>query len=331
MGSVDDAVDAHRETVRVLARPGGPLSPDSLHSSTHNPVWFDDGDPTRQRRALHRRLLEEYTAAHPGARDERRAIVLAGPPGAGKSTVLAEVLGVDAPGWVRIDADEFKRALLREAIADGSYESFIKPEQVKAREADGEPFYPLELASLVHEESSLLALRLRDNLSAQGTNVVIDTVLSNPEKAEQLGVLLARQKYEVEVIDVEVPFELSAARIASRWRQSYEEALEHADGLGGRWVPSEYAREVFAGAGGQSRSEESAFRLAQTCSAVVRYRVFRTPAAEAPRVLDVELGRFEVGGALLTREAAATMRIARAGTKYVTRPHGGSADRDFGR
>jgi len=174
--------------------------------------------------------------------------VLAGPPGAGKSTVLrTEVLGADQAAWLTIDADEFKRALLREAIADGSYDAFIKPAQVKQREAAGERFFPLELASLVHEESSMLAKRLQREAIAEGTNVVIDTVLSKPDQAVSLGERFAAAGYTVEVVDVEVPFELSAARIEKRWHESYEEALETGDGLGGRWVPSEYAREVFFG------------------------------------------------------------------------------------
>lgn len=45
--------------------------------------------PERDR--LHRRLLEEARAEYPAARAERRAIVLAGPPGAGKPTVLTHV------------------------------------------------------------------------------------------------------------------------------------------------------------------------------------------------------------------------------------------------
>jgi len=248
MGSRDDAVAAHRETVRVLARPGGPLSPESPHASTHNPAWFTGAQTTAVRDELHDRLIAEYRAAHSAARDERRAIVLAGPPGAGKSTVLTEVLGEDAPGWVRVDADEFKRALLRE------------------------------------------------------------------------------------VIDVEVPFGLSAARIASRWRESYEDALEHADGLGGRWVPSEYAREVFAGAHGRSRPEESAARLAQTCPAVMRYRVFRTLTPETDRVLEVDLWRIQRGGGLVDHKLVETMRTARAGTERTrtNRPGPGRSPRGPG-
>ena len=304
MSSPADAVGTHRQTVRTLARPGGVLASDSPHASVNNPDWFDLDGPTSARRALHTRLIAQYRALHPQARQQRRAIVLAGPPGAGKSTVLAEVLGTDRPGWLTIDADEFKHALLREAIADGSYESFIKPEQVKVLESAGERFFPLELASLVHEESSTLARRLQRDAIAEGTNVVIDAVLSNPAIAEVLGRRLSDAGYVVEVVDVEVPFEVSAARIAARWRASYEDALEHADGLGGRWVPSEYAREVFAGADGRSRSEESALRLARTCRAVVRYRVFRTPRIDAPRVLEVDLARFEPGGALLAPDVA---------------------------
>jgi len=45
MDSRDDAVVAHRETVRVFARPGGPLAPDSPHATMNNPAWFVEHDP----------------------------------------------------------------------------------------------------------------------------------------------------------------------------------------------------------------------------------------------------------------------------------------------
>ncbi|MEK8229370.1 hypothetical protein NKG05_30855 [Oerskovia sp. M15] len=41
-----------------------------------------------------------------------------------------------------MDADRFKEKLLREALADGSYETFLKPEGVREREEAGEPFFP---------------------------------------------------------------------------------------------------------------------------------------------------------------------------------------------
>lgn len=169
--------------------------------------------------------------------------------------------------------------LLLEAIRDGSYDSFIKPPEVKAREAAGERFYPMELASLVHEESSLLARQLRRQAIAHGKNVIIDTVLSNPAAAVQLGRMLAENGYRIEVVDVEVPYEVSAASIEGRWREEYERVvageLSDVEELGGRWVPSEYARSMFRGEGEPSWPAVAAERLATTVPAVARYRVYQ--------------------------------------------------------
>ncbi|UNX53175.1 zeta toxin family protein [Georgenia sp. TF02-10] len=293
---------AHRETVRTFSRAGGPLDPTGPNATTANPQWFFDSDVRRrtpERRSLHRRLLDETRAEHPAARRERRAVVLAGPPGAGKSVVLRDVLGVDASGWIAIDADEFKKKLLREALADGSYDAFLKPEAIKNREAAGEPFYPLELASLVHEESSYLAKQMQREMLAEGVNVVIDSVLSKPDRAVELGQRLEAAGYTIEVVDVEVPFELSAQRIVQRWRESYENAVATGEGLGGRWVPSVYVREVFNPETGRACSQESAQRLAQQCDAVIRYRRFWTSHAEAVRIVEADLARAVQGGPLV--------------------------------
>ena len=118
--------------------------------------------------------------------------MLAGPPGAGKSTVLADVLGERRGKYLVIDADEFKRSLLREAQTDGSYEQWLMPAAIREREAQGERFFPLELASLVHEESSHLAKSLRADAIAAGDNIVIDTVLSNEADALALGQVLTK-------------------------------------------------------------------------------------------------------------------------------------------
>lgn len=74
------------------------------------------------------------------------------------------------------------------------------------------------------------------------------------------------------MIDVEVPFELSAARIRIRWERAYASALEGGDSLGGRWVPSEYARSVYERSYGRSKSEVAARRLAEQCPAVSRFK-----------------------------------------------------------
>ncbi|CAN7552618.1 zeta toxin family protein [Microbacterium foliorum] len=275
------------DTVRELSKPGQALAPNAATATTNNPAWWVGGEPTLARDLLHERLIAEARAAAPDVEQQHRAIVLAGPPGAGKSTVLGGVLGEHRGKYLVIDADEFKRSLLREAQADGSYDAWLMPDAIRERETQGERFYPLELASLVHEESSYLAKSLRADAIAAGDNIVIDTVLSNEPDALALGQRLTAAGYDVRVIDVEVPYELSEERIRGRWEHAYATALDGGDSLGGRWVPSEYARDVFDGPGGQSKPEAAARALAEQCPAVSRYRVFRTTAEEA-RAADAE-------------------------------------------
>ena len=284
-----DSFDRHVETIRELSRAGGPLTTSAPTSSMRNPAWWRGAETTPARRRLHQQLLAAVVESQWTAEANYQAVVLAGPPGAGKGTAKARVLGEDQRSYLNIDADDFKELLLQVAIEDGSYESWLKPPEVREREEAGERFYPLELASLVHEESSRLAARLRAEAMRSGTNVVIDTVLSKEEGALQLGEQLRAAGYEVQVIDVEVPYEVSQQRIRSRWQESYVEAEAGEDKLGGRWVPSEYAREVFDSETGKSRSEAAARALAEGCPAVSRYRLLRTGAERAhkPHLLPV--------------------------------------------
>ena len=258
------------DTVRELSQPGQALAPSAATATLNNPAWWIDGEPTPARDRLHRRLLEDARSRFPDVEQERQAIVLAGPPGAGKSTVLNDVLGDQRGKYLVIDADEFKRSLLLEARADGSYDQWLMPDAIREREAQGDKFFPLELASLVHEESSYLAKSLRADAIAAGDNIVLDTVLSNQDDAVALGARLNAAGYSIRVIDVEVPYELSAARIRERWERAYADALEGADSLGGRWVPSEYARPIFDTKHGRGVSQDVAAKLAEN-PAVIRY------------------------------------------------------------
>lgn len=264
----------HIGIVRELSVTGGPLDKNGPNATISNPAWFYPGTgvPRRERRELHERLKQEVRDQVPHAQEGNRALVLAGPPGAGKGRVAGAFLGEAHEQYVNVDADEFKKLLLREAIADGSFESWIKPDAVRAAEAAGEQFYPLELASLVHEESSMLAVQLREDLIATGTNIVVDTVLGNEEKAIGLGQQFTVANYRVAVVDVEVPYEVSESRIVHRWNSAMLEAeAGKADALGGRWVPSTYARPLFATEHGRSKSQDVAETFAEACPVVERY------------------------------------------------------------
>ncbi len=102
--------------------------------------------------------------------------------------------------------------------------------------------------------------------------MVVDTVLGDETSADGLAEQLTRAGYEATVIDVEVPYLVSEDRIKMRWQEAMTEAeAGKAGALGGRWVPSTYARPLFDTEHGRSKSQDVAERLAETCPNVRRY------------------------------------------------------------
>jgi hypothetical protein len=308
--ALDEQFERHRAHVVQLSKPGGVLTTDSRHATTNNPLWFDQDGPTMQRRAAHRQIRDQWRAATPQVGHDRVAILLAGPPGAGKGRTrdtIIEEMGSDPTQWRIIDADDFKDHLLEQAIKDGDYDRFLKPQEVKDLEAQGERFFPRDLASLVHEESSMLAMTARTEAIEAGENIVIDSVLGSKRSADELAQQLQANGYKVIVVDVEVPFEVSQASIKSRWKQGYLRGLEGSDPLGGRTVPSDYDRDIYNGPGGKSKPEATARHLANTCPAVSEYQLWRgAPAPDggrAPLAREQHLRRARPGADLQPAQA----------------------------
>lgn len=328
----------HIEHISALSRPGGPLAADGPSATIKNRAWFrrlpaGQYRATAARARLHDHLLEAERNVTPNVQQQRKAIVLAGPPGAGKSTVLKQLLGTEEQHYRVLDADNFKAALLETALQDGSYEHWLKPAAVKQLESEGAQFYPLDLASLVHEESSMLMKTLRDESMQRGDNIVIDAVLSDPTKAQDLGEQLQHAGYSIEVVDVEVPFEVSQQRIQHRWLHARQQAEQSSSGLGGRWVPSEFAREVFHGPDGRTKPEFAARQLAEQCGAVRRYRLFRTTADMAvndvgPR-MELDRSRVSQKASLVDTSVAAIRERSRS-FRPSTGPHQPTHDHDQG-
>ncbi len=292
----------HFELLRMLARPGGPLRTDSPTSTMNNPAWWGSPQQANEREQLHDRLLAEAREVAGPVERGHQALVLAGPPGAGKGVMRREVLAEQHARFLVADADEFKKALLVEAIRDGSYESWIKPPAVLELEARGERFYPMEMAALVHEESSRLAVAFRREAIARGDDIVIDTVLGDPRSAVQLGRDLEAADYDIWVIHVGVPPELSAQQVRSRWAEGYREALAGRDPLGGRVVESEVLRRATQEHGGELVTRVSAWELTSQVQAVSVFRDHWTPARSEPRQLATDVMR-DVPGAELTDRA----------------------------
>jgi chloramphenicol 3-O-phosphotransferase len=274
-----EAIEHHAKHLSEMSRPGGCLHHEGTNSTTANPDWFDDGNvayPTAERARFHRRLLTAFRDQTSAVLTDRKAIVLAGPPGAGKSTVLSNIVknaGSNLGEWRVIDADAFKDILLREALDDGTYESWILPSEVKQLQRAGERFYPRELAALVHEESSYLARLARNEAINAGERIVIDTVLSSAATATAIRRVLEAAEYEIIVVEVEVSLQMSRERTRTRWADQYI-AAERGDAeaqLGGRWVPSEYPDSLFPGGQQVSTCLKAAEAFAEGSPAVSRF------------------------------------------------------------
>lgn len=189
---------------------------------------------------------------------ERRALVLAGPPGAGKTSRREQALaalGEDPAGYVVIDSDVFKGFLIREALRDGSWPQLV-PDSVRRREGDGERLYPMEMSALFHSEAAILVMyaQMKWALPA-GVNMVLEGVHPNPAAAAGLVKLLAGYDYQVAAASVEASEQECLVRSVSRWAAGYAAAEEGEPGaeLGGRWLPSEPIHGLFADGGQESR------------------------------------------------------------------------------
>lgn len=136
----------------------------------------------------------ELTATRNG-----RAVIMAGPPGAGKSRAVeatrkalgptkADTIGIEGPGFITIDADDIKPLLL--GIPNPNLN--INPNLLNQAHThwqqvinniapnplhDGKPILPGELATLVHQLSTNTADQIRGRLLKQRYDVKIEGTL----------------------------------------------------------------------------------------------------------------------------------------------------------
>lgn len=237
---------AHLEALRSLTAPGGPIDTEAPTATHRQPPNFTVGARTgrlvltRERRRMHDEILAEYFAEKPGVLRDRQAVITSGPPGAGKSSARRErVPASEEHLWRFVDADEFKRRLVTRMQQSGEYEAMI-PAEVRSRIAAGEQFAPGEFASLVHEESSILAARARSQALERGERVVFDGVNGSADKLRAQIEQLSRGGYtSVEIITVDGPKSVTRARVEHRWNESYERHLAGDPDAGhdARYVP----------------------------------------------------------------------------------------------
>lgn len=174
---------------------------------------------TAERSAEHDAIVDSWMS-HPGVRADRQAVMIGGPPGAGKSSALAHPDSfhtgrktgdefVDSEGFLHVDPDAVKQQMLDRGMVT----------RVPGM-SDGEH------AALLHEESSYLTGRILTSAESRGYNIVIDKTMSSPP-TDEIRTFRA-SGYSMKATFVAVPVEESLGSADRRWRN------------GGRYVPAAY-------------------------------------------------------------------------------------------
>ncbi len=252
-------VDHYRHLQRL--RDSGALSPKGPHASISNPAWFHpQGDPAPDRQELHDAIIDSIIndVAPSPIGQQPVAILLAGPPGSGKSSARRALFdagderitgGLNASDFVVIDADNIKEKLLDAADHDGSLRGFLMPTEARKLQYQGQAFSKLDFASLVHEESSMIAEDFRDITIERRYNLILDQVCSDPKKTAALVDELVDQGYSVRVVEIHAEKEFSEQSVFLRYLRDYERNE-------GRYVPTEVIESVYD-SDGMSRPRES--------------------------------------------------------------------------
>lgn len=212
----------------ALAAKDGLLDPEK-HGSFQR---YGGSMPTGHRARIQAAVREQYLADGDSlvVREHRAAIVTAGPPGAGKSTAIKSI--PDAEGYRRLDPDEIKDLLIRQALRDGDYAA-----QLAHVLADGHQLLPREMSQLFHAEALQITDQIRGICLRRGENIVLEGTLSWRPLAGQLVGQLDRADYQqLTVVSVDVDHEEAHSRAMGRWWEGRQAAITGVDPLGGRYI-----------------------------------------------------------------------------------------------
>jgi predicted ABC-type ATPase len=281
-----DEIDGRRARFEALSAAGGPLSSRSPQATVSNPDWFgSDGRATFERDQLHKRLLAEFEAEAPEVPQNRQAVIITGPPGAGKSGVRDDILhdsGTTPQQWRHIDPDAFRDRLAEAMQQDGSLDRVVPPEAQPLQPA------PRELSSQLFVESAKLGNAAQKDAVARGDNLMIEGVYSDEKRLGSLVKSLEKKGYDVHLATVDVSLPDTLERTRQRYRSDALKATQPgargADTLGGRFVPAESLVGHFDEQG-NSRATAAAQQVAANQPGVQSLRQYTVSGATQPAKL----------------------------------------------
>jgi predicted kinase len=186
---------------------------------THRLHKTPEGHWTTEREQLHDEVLDKLIARHGHVPRQRKALIAGGMGGAGKSTTLRDYAGYDPDDYVTVNPDDIKEELAKRGAIPAV-----------------EGLSPMEASTLVHEEASHLAKRLAAECQAKQMNVIWDITMSSKNSVNDRLNLLEEDGYDVEMVFVDIPPEVSERRAIARHRRGWEKH-RIGTGHGGRYLP----------------------------------------------------------------------------------------------
>jgi predicted ABC-type ATPase len=205
------------------------------------------GDPSRpsgytaEREAQQNAILQRLYQEASGVPNNRQALMSGGLGGAGKTYVLENHPDIAQDQYLTINADELKDELIKAGMAP-----------------DVPGLTPLEMAGLIHEESSDMSLRLAELAHRDGKNLIWDITMGSQGSVASRLAKLRENNYTVKGIFVSIPAEKSVESAMQRWRDGLER-FNAGEGLGGRYVPPDIIRSAadVQNARARSRNEDT--------------------------------------------------------------------------
>jgi hypothetical protein len=175
---------------------------------------------TPERAAIHKEIIDAVMARSAAVPNGGRAIFGGGLPGAGKTTALGKLPGMNMDDYLPIAPDDFKAELAKRGLVPHVGD-----------------LSPMEASPLVSDEAHHLAQMALDRSMAMRKNIIVDlTMLPADDMAGHIARLRSAGYGHVHGVYVDVPLQVSIDRALARYRAGLESWLA-GKGLGGRHVP----------------------------------------------------------------------------------------------
>lgn len=158
--------------------------------------YYQNGEYTKVRQNLHNKIVKKFISqkGHNPDLTGLEAVILGGGSGAGKTSILKDVIGED--GYVIVDADKIKEE--------------IREYRMLKRAKN-----PLA-ADVVHQESSDIATFLLNRTIDIPENLIYDGTMKNAEKYKPIISSLKENGYSVHMVVVDADVEVAVNRVLVR-------------------------------------------------------------------------------------------------------------------